>query len=192
MSTNLDTNEISWINGVKLSAKTQTATWLVAFLLAILGLFSGRITESIRFALNRADLRTTQYEELATEISQYIFSAELCTEFIGSSSTTKETLTELVTEYNVNITKLRKKEFVYSAWIQKFWGKSQADKFEQFMNSVRAYDTAIHSINDELGKISKGEKSTIDPQRSVEVLKQLEPAVKQLREHGHAILASLS
>ena len=182
----------TWWQGLTASFKTQTATWLVAFLLGILGLFSGRITESIKFALNRADLRTTQYDELATEISQYIFSAELTTEFIGSSSTTKTTLTKVVTEYNTYIVTLRKKEFVYSAWVDKYWGKSQSLKFEQFMNSVREFDKAIHSINDELGKIEKGESEQIDPKRAKEAMALMEPAAKKLREDGYAFLISLN
>ena len=82
-TTDGDTNP-TWWQGLTSSLKTQTATWLVAFLISILGLFSGKLTESIKFGLNRADLRTNQYDELATEISQYIFSAELTTKFIGS------------------------------------------------------------------------------------------------------------
>jgi hypothetical protein len=47
----------TWREGVATSLKTQTATWLVAFAIGLLGLFSGRVTESVKFALNRADLR---------------------------------------------------------------------------------------------------------------------------------------
>ncbi len=182
----------TWQQGIGTSLKTQTATWLAAFLIGILGLFSGRITESIKFALNRADLRINQYEELATEISQYIFSSELNTEFIENNWTTKKTLTELVTEYNMSITTLRKKEFVYAAWIQKYWGKQKSAKFDEFMEAVREFDKAIHSLNDEFEKINiTGEQDKVNPARAKEALKLLQPAAKTLRERGHALLMSL-
>lgn len=190
MSTGGDTNS-TWWQDLSSSLKTQTATWLVAFLLGILGLFSGQITESVKFSLNRADLRAKQYDELSLEASQYIFYAEMSTEFIGSSSTTKNTLEEVVTEYNTSLVTLRKKEFVYAAWVQKYWGNSQALKFEEFMKSVRQFDKAVHSINDELGKMSKGEKEAIDPKRSQEAITLMEPALKELREDGYALLISL-
>ena len=183
----------TWLEGLATSLKTQSATWLVAFLIAILGLFSGRITESVKFALNRADLRTKQYEELATEVSQYIFSAELNTEFIENNWTTKKTLTDLVTEYNTSITTLRKKEFIYAAWIQKYWGKEQAVKFDALMKSAGEFDKAIHSLNDEFEKVNiTEEQQKVDSQRAKEALKLLQPAATKLREHGRSLLVSLS
>jgi len=183
----------TWLQGLGTSLKTQTATWLVAFLIGIFGFFSGRITESVKFALNRADLRTKQYEELAIEISQYIFSAELNTEFIENNRTTKTTLTELVTEYNTSITTLRKKEFVYVAWIQKYRGKKESTKFDDFMITVREFDKAIHSLNDEFEKVNiTGEADKVDPERAKEALKLLQPPAKKLREQGRAFLVSLT
>jgi hypothetical protein len=183
----------TWGQGIVTSLKTQTATWFVAFLISIFGLFSGRITESVKFALNRADLRTKQYEELATEISRYIFSAELNTEFLEHHWTTKKTLTDLVTEYNTSITALRKKEFVYAAWIQKYWGKEQSAQFDAFMESVREFDRAIHSLNDEFEKVNiTGEQQRVDPGRAKEALKLLQPAATRLRERGRRLLVSLT
>lgn len=188
-----DTTSSTWLQGIAVSLKTQTSTWLVAFLIGILGLFSGHITESIKFALNRADLRTNQYEELATEISQYIFSAELTSEFIDNNWTTKETLTELINEYNTSITTLRKKEFVYIAWIKKYWGNSQSVKFDEFMEAVRKFDKAIHSLNDEFEKVRlTEERDKVDPERAKEALKLLQPAAQKLRVKGREFLASLA
>jgi hypothetical protein len=183
----------TWLQAIGTSLNTQTATWLVAFLIGILSLFSGRITESVKFALNRADLRTNQYEELATGISQYIFSAELNTEFVENNWMTKPTLTEMVTEYNTSITTLRKKEFVYTAWIQTYWSKTESAKFDEFMETVREFDKAIHSLNDEFEKINiTGEMNKVDPERAQKALKLLKPAAKKLREQGRAFLVSLT
>ena len=187
------TTNPTWLQLIAGSLEKQTATWLVAFLIGILGLFSGRITESVKFALNRADLRTKQYEELASEISQYIFCAELNTEFIENNWTTKRTLTDLVTDYNTSITTIRKKEYIYAVWIQKYWGKGQSAKFSAFMEALRDFDKAIHSLNDQFEKvIITGKQETLDPERAKEALKQLKPAAKNLRERGRNLLESLT
>ncbi len=46
-------------------------------------------------------------------------------------------MTTLLNDDNESITTLRKKEFVYLSWIQKYWGKDDAAKFGAFMKSVR-------------------------------------------------------
>lgn len=187
------TQKPTWLQGIVASFRTQTAAWLGTFLIGILTLFSGYITESVKNALNRANLRTSQYETLATEISAYIFSAELNTEFIEKDLATSKTMAELITEYNQSITTLRKKEFVYSAWIKKFWDSSQMSKFEAFMKTVAEFDTAIHSLNDEFGRISlAGKDEKISPERAKKALEQMKPAVAKLRAEGRAFLESIN
>ncbi len=182
----------TWLEGLSTSLKTQTATWLVAFLIGIFGLFSSHITESVKFALNRADLRTKQYEEVATEISAYIFSAELNTEFIENGWTDKKTMTDLIVEYNTAITSLRKKEFVYAAWVKHYWSDKQLAAFDAFMTSVTAFDKAIHSLNDEFEKVNvTGKQEKIDLGRAKKALEQMKPAAKKLRDDGRALLILL-
>jgi len=156
------------------------------------GFVSARITESIKFALNRADLRTKQYEELASEIGNYIFAAELITEFIEQGWTTKQTMTELLKDYDESIATLRKKEFVYLSWIQKYWGKHEAAKFDSFMKSVREFDMAIHSLNDEFEAVNiTGSKPKIDKNRGDEALKKMKPAQENMRAQGRQCLTAL-
>ncbi len=182
-----------WSNELKTSLKTQTATWLVAMLIGILGLFSARVTGCIRVALNRADLRTKQHEELAIEVSQYVFSAELNVEFIENDWTTKRTMTALLEQYNASLTTLRKKEFVYLAWLGKYWGKDQEEKYESFMASLRTFDTALHSLNDEFEAVNiEEEKKKVSRERAEEALKLLKPAAEDVREKGRALLMSLA
>ncbi len=47
-----------WYSALLKSLREQTSTWLVAAVIAILTVFSNRIVESIKFVLNRADLRS--------------------------------------------------------------------------------------------------------------------------------------
>lgn len=185
--------DMTLLQGLMTSLKTQTTTWLVAFVIGLLGLFSAQITESIKFALNRADLRTKQHEELTTEVSAYIFSADLLVEYIENGWTTKFAMTDLLTDYNKSITLLRKKEFVYAAWIKKYWGKEQLFRFDAFMESVATFDRALHSLNDEFEKVNYTEKQEkINPERAKEVLDQMKPSAAELRVDGRALLESLS
>jgi len=185
-------NEHGLLDSIGSSLKTQTATWLVAFGIGLLTLFSSRITEKVKFALNRADQRTKQYEELATEVSQYIFSAELNAEFIEHGWTTKATMTGLLKDYNESITALRKKEFVYLSWIKKFWGENKAGQFEFFMKSVREFDSTVHSLNDEFEEVNiKDSKPKIDPNRAEQALKVMKPAINNMRKQGTKLLMAL-
>ncbi|WP_345324816.1 hypothetical protein [Novipirellula rosea] len=138
-------------------------------------------------------MRTTQCEELATEVSQYIYIAELNTEFIEYEWTNRMSLTGLITEYNESISTLRKKEYVYLAWIQKFWGEGEVARFEEFINAVREFDSAIHSLNDQFEAVNITEKQEkVDPERAKEALELLIPAVESVRKNGRRLLLSLS
>ncbi|MHB8068948.1 MAG: hypothetical protein ACYDIC_13750 [Desulfobaccales bacterium] len=185
-------SDLTWLDTIKESLKSQGATWFIGLCIAIMTLFSSHLIESIKFVMNRADLRTNQYEALATEISQYIFAAELTVEYIEKDWTTKQTLEELIKDYNQSITTMRKKEFVYLAWIRKYWSREQVNQYDKFMQSVRAFDSAIHSLNDEIEAVRiNGSKKKIDRKRSEEVLKVMKPAVENMRENGKLFLTSL-
>jgi len=174
------------------SLKTQTAAWMAAFIIGIFTIFSAQITERVKFALNRADLRTKQYEELATEVSKYIFSAELLCEFIEHDWTTKKSMTDLGDYYNKSVMELRAKEFVYHSWIQKFWGQKQAGQFDAYIKSVREFDSTIHSLNDEFEAVNINDsKKKIDKNRAEEALKIMKPALEKMRQEGTALLAEI-
>jgi len=102
-------------------------------------------------------------------------------------------MTERVNEYNTAITTLRKNEFLYSAWLQKYWDKNASVEFDRFMTSVREFDAAIHSINDELEAVNiTKKKDKIDTKRAQDALKLMKPAVQKMRDDGRALLRSLS
>jgi DNA-binding Lrp family transcriptional regulator len=51
----------------------NVGTWLAAVTVALLTIFSDKILGRIRFSLNRADLRVKYFEQLATDLSTYVF-----------------------------------------------------------------------------------------------------------------------
>jgi len=99
----------------------------------------------------------------------------------------------LIKEYNTSITTLRKNEFVYSAWIKKYWDKEELAKFDGFMVSVHKFDQAVHSLNDEFEKVNITKKEQkIDPKRAKEALAVLQPGAAKLREDGRGLLTALN
>lgn len=149
-----DNEDVGFWKSFYQSLKTKFSTWLIGIVIALLGVFSGHITENIKFSLNKADSRSKHYEELATDFSQYLFRAEIMHEFLGKNWTTKPTLESLVTEYNNALRTVRKKEYVYLSWVERFWDSKDVSVFKSAMGSVRAFDDIIHTLNDELEAIN--------------------------------------
>ena len=114
--------------------------WLAASIVALLTIFSDKILERIRFRLNRADLRTKYFEELATDLSTFVFFSEIFHERYQKGWTNDAAdLASVAGEFNDAITVLRKKEFVYRAWVRKYWGPAAAVQFSG--------NSTVHSDN---------------------------------------------
>lgn len=53
-----------WESGLGSSVRTQTATWFIGVVIAVLSAFSSHLTEKIKFSINRADSRVKSYSQL--------------------------------------------------------------------------------------------------------------------------------
>ena len=126
------------------SLLAETKVWMIGFFIAVLSVFSAEITDSIKSSLNNADLKSKYYEDISFEVSDYIFTSEISFDFIYQGLTHKETLESHLSEYNDSITLLRKKEYVYRAWIKGSWGEKQINSFESFISSLKKYDQFLH------------------------------------------------
>lgn len=125
------------------------ATWLVTSTIALLTIFSDKIVERIRLAINKADLRVKYYEELAMDLSSYIFWSEVYLErFEKGWTEDSEDLSSVAGELNEATVTLRKKEYVYKSWVKKYWRSSQKDDFNIIFDSIKKVDIASHAFND--------------------------------------------
>ncbi|HVG45054.1 MAG TPA: hypothetical protein VM890_10005 [Longimicrobium sp.] len=149
---------------------------LAAALLAMVTVFSDKIAARIRLALNRADLRVKQFEEMALDLSDYAFHAELSHEFIKKGWDTPEELAPIIRDYNAAITTVRKKEFVYRSWVRRYWRPERLVQFEALIQTVKRVDGAVHDLND-----------SGDMRRKLEALETL---LGQLREQVDSWLSS--
>ena len=77
---------VRWFAGL---LRDSVKTVIAAFVVALLSVFSNKLVDSVKFALNRADLRTAQYEKLATDLGDFAYSSELIDEYLRDGWTTK-------------------------------------------------------------------------------------------------------
>ena len=91
---------------------------------------------------------TTQ-TELAEDLSTYLFYAELFHErYQKGWASDPEDLAAIGGAINGAVTTLRKKEYVYRAWVKKYWGSPAVEQFAQVMAAVKSVDDAVHAFND--------------------------------------------
>jgi hypothetical protein len=173
------------------SFRSQTATWLVAFLIGILTIFSSKLSENIKFAVNKADLRTKYYEELVSDVSEFNFEAEFWAEEVRHNRTTEPSLKQTVSEYDTSITKLRKKEWVYQSWIKRYWEEKQAAAFSQYVSTVKAFDLEAHSLNDEIEAVVNKKKDKFDQSTSEAAAQRLEKALKKVQDASRDLIQQL-
>ena len=102
-----------WLTALLHSFATQAGAWFVGLVLAVLGAFSARIVENVKFGLNRADARAKYYEEMAVDISHY-----------GGKWASNEDKSAIAIEYNEVMNKISRKEYLYRSWLQRFWTRT--------------------------------------------------------------------
>lgn len=182
-----------WSTGLGASLRNQAATWFVGTVIALLSVFSSNLTEGIKDSIHRSDLRAKSYEEMAQDLSAYVFASELWWEYIDHGWTSREAITPLMTKYNESITTVRKKEFVYLSWLSRSWGKADVKMFADVMVTLRALDHTIQTLNDEVIAVAfKGSKETIDRDKGKAASLAMRPILDTLRGQVQALLVHSS
>ncbi len=70
--------------------------------------------------------------------------------------------------------------------------RKQVIQYENFMKSVRVFDSASHSLNDEFEAVNITQtKLKVDRKQAEKVLKVMKPALESIKEKGKALLSSL-
>ena len=153
----------------------QAATWFVGVVLALLGVFSGKLVETIKLALNRADMRSKYYEELAVDLSAHVFAVNrLVKVYYGAAWATDDDKNAIAAEYNVAMNKLCSKEFVYRAWLERFWNDKMVTAYTHTMAKVRSVDLTVIRMN--------------EAPDSTDVRNELEREYEALRKAAHTLL----
>jgi hypothetical protein len=162
-----------WLVHFSSSFADQSATWFVGVVLAVLGIFSARIVEAIKVSLNRADLRTKYYEEMAIDISHFVFIIDrLAKVYYGSED--EEDKSPIAIEYDEIMNAICRKEYVYLSWLRRYWGADKSDGFRLVMEKIRAVDATLIRMR------GKGESD----------VKQLETDFYALQKAADALLLS--
>jgi hypothetical protein len=139
-----------WLTDFLHSFASQAGAWFVGLVLAVLGAFSARIVEKVKFALNRADARAKYYEEMAVDISHFVFIIDrLVNVYYGGRWASDEDKSAIAAEYNEVMNKISRKEYVYRSWLQRFWNKDVADAFTLTMEKIRTVDRVLIRLNED-------------------------------------------
>jgi hypothetical protein len=138
-----------WLKHLLNSFTHQAGTWFVGAVLALLGLLSARITEKIKFALNRADIRIKYYEEMATNMSHIVFIIDrLARVYYRSNWASDEDKSAIANEYNETMNSIFQKEYVYLSWLKRYWGQQALVAFTECMKKLRCVDLVLIQLND--------------------------------------------
>ena len=146
-------------------------TWLILAFVGLLTAFSDKIVGRVRFALNRADLRSKYYEELARDLSTFVFYADLFHVRHIRGELHFGDLPGIAGEVNQAFVTHKTKEYVYRSWIRRYWGEKQVEGFDSLMQAATAvYEASIefnekgneHRKTEALGRCLIVLKSSVD------------------------------
>lgn len=167
---------------IKETLKEKIVTLIIPAVIALLTIFSDKIVEQVKLSVNRANLRTSHYERLSSEISFFAFASENVTEYYENGWTTKSSLEAIVPDYNNAITSLRKNEYVTFGLLHRFWEKGDVERFQRIMETVKKIDVQIHSMNAEAEAVVTGKKERADLNTTKPVTDRLKVLNKELDE----------
>ena len=144
---------LDWLGGIGHSLVNQTAIWIVSAVIAVLGVFSNRIAEKLRYSLNKADLNAKYYEEFAESISLFVLSIDRYINVYSDGEWASDADRSAIAEmYNSAANTLWKKEYVYYSWVHRHWSKKTGSMFEEAMALTRRIDSTLIQINQHAGR----------------------------------------
>ncbi len=126
---------------------THLETWLILLVVSLLTVFSDKLLGRIRFALNRADLRSKYYEELALDLCTFVFFADLFHVRYLRGEQDGGDMEAVRGEVNSAYVNLKTKEFVYRSWVRRYWNDAGVARFETVMRAATATYEAIIEFN---------------------------------------------
>ena len=141
-------------------------------------------SEKVKYEANQ------QLNEISEALSEYIFAAELVIEAYDKNLTTLPKLVEIVREkYNPAVSKLRRREYVYIAWLESIELSSQ---FQEIMVAVKKADEQLHQFNPQAEKIESGEQVKADTTFTAPIVRKAYPIFNELKSESDEFRLKLS
>jgi hypothetical protein len=152
-------------------------TWFALFLVAILTVFSDKIVGRIRFALNRADLRSKYYEQLALDLSTFVFYSDLFHVRRVRGESHFGDLGAIGGQVNESFVTLKTNEYVYRSWVRRYWSDKGVKRFESVMLCATNVYDAIIEFNE---KGQEGQKTEMLGRRLAELKSNVDRWLSEL------------
>jgi len=171
---------------------TIFVTSVIGLITGLLTIFSDKIVENVKLAINRADHQYENFDKLATDFSDYMSAVGWAVEFYDKGFTKKSSLEMVIPKYNDAIINMRKREYVNLALIHRYWSEGAAKEFKEIMKKVREIDMLIHDLNSEAEQIESGKKEKADPAITKPVIEKIKPLLNDLESRVDVFLSELT
>ena len=125
----------------------NTISWGVPTTGALLALFFTPLLERIKVLLNRAEARSTEFEKMASDLSNLIYVMQLIHDYYKEGLTEDYQIDPISEKYNEAIYQVRKNEFVYLRWARKYWKQTQLPQFKRTFQLIREIDGDRNRFN---------------------------------------------
>ena len=168
--------------------------WQGTVITVILGAFAAFpnvLLEKVKSGFDRVEQRSAQFEKISCDLSEYVFELENVAEFQSGSITDKQSLEDMLKDYNGAIVAVRRREHAYRAMIGRLWSSTALEQYNALILEVRQVDAVVHRLNPEVQRVRATPQATVDPKAIAPVLEELAPAVKKLATDVPAFLDTL-
>ncbi len=176
---------------LKASFLNNLLAYVVGVAIAILSIFSDRITENIKDAINISDSRVTIYESLAKDIGYYLFYVDVLQDGFEDRWIRKSGLNSLIPKYNNSISQLRGNELLYISRVKRFWGNEESEKLEKLFVELGSLDDRVHDLNEQIGDVTSDFKDNIDFTKTDDIAAAMGIEINEFRSNALSFLNSL-
>ena len=132
---------------------------IISWILPAAGAFAvvvfSPLLERIKVRVDRANARSSEFERLAGDLSDLIYSMQLIHDYYDQELTEPEQIDPISARYNDAIYQVRRNEFVYMYWAKKYWKAEQLPLFVRAMAQIRDIDNSASRKPFNVDKVSK-------------------------------------
>ena len=184
--------ERTFLASLRSQLEQKFLTVVIPILVVVLTFVSTLGVEKIKRSIEHSQERNQIFGEISGELGQFTFATELMCEWYSKNRTSKAELTPVVNKYNEAIIRLREGAVARRAQVESYWGSGLAGQFDAVMDEVKKVDAAAHGLNEETGKVVRGEKERADAAIAGEVAENIENRLRSLKSSADAFVAALA
>lgn len=154
--------------------------WAVPMTLALLGIFSGAISDTVTSKAARNQAKQAFAIRLTEDLSEYVYNTRTVVKFFSEGWTTKEHILTVATPYNQSIDTLMRREESNAVQLQTYHRPDVVARYEHVMDEVRRLDQVIHRLNDLAVPVMNGELKKLETDSCKDIVAEAEAQIRKL------------